>query len=330
MDKNHKQNQSIDIESLLEQIDSRTIPTEQMSVAAKENVKKHWQQMIVKKKRANKQRYVWALAASIAFVTLLTLFTLQQEPPIFVPQEVASISGLSGSIQFKTKDKAWQYLANESDFYANTTIKTSDSSYLVLTLSDRSELRLDHNTLLTIYPGEINLIEGNIYHDTDNVDQALPLLIKTNQGVVQHIGTRYVVSKKGDQLNVAVRNGKVKFTAASNQDKQHIIAANQLLISSDIMTEVSAMNPYGSMWDWTFKSQANYQLDGKSLYEFVTWFALQTGLSIDWNGLQSNAKRIRLSGNIKNISSDQAIKTVFLSTQLNYNINNGILQISAD
>ncbi|MCX7554198.1 FecR domain-containing protein [Marinicella sp. S1101] len=330
MDKNRNKDQSIDIKSLLKKVDSRTTPSEEMSVVAKENVRRHWQQMVVKKKQPNKQRYVWAMAASVVFAAVLTIFTLQQQEPILVAKQIASISGFSGSVQFKTKGKAWQSLAIETEFNANTTIKTSDSGYLALTLADRSELRVDNNTELTIDSGTINLIKGNIYHDTDDVTQTLPLLIQTNQGIVQHVGTRYVVSQKADQLNVAVRNGKVKFTATSDQNKQHTINANQLLTSSDAMIQVSAVNPYDSVWGWTFKSQANYQLDGKSLYEFVTWFARQTGLDVDWSGLQSNAKRIRLSGNIKNISSDQAIKTVFLSTQLNYNINNGVLQITTE
>jgi hypothetical protein len=75
-------------------------------------------------------------------------------------------------------------------------------------------------------------------------------------------------------------------------------------------------------------AQTDFDLSNRSLYDFVQWYAHQAGLVVDWQNTESSSKRVRLQGNIKNMSQEQAIKTVFYSTQYDYAIADGVLQIS--
>ncbi len=322
-------NDSTNIESLLKQLNTRTSPDKTKAADTKARVKEQWQQMVKQQQKAKLQRRVWVLAASIMIATTLSLFIFDNLDTSEKVSFVATINDYSGSIRIKPENAPWINLKELSDLAKGVTIKTADASFLSLVLQDDSELRINENTELYFQADGVELIYGQIYHDTDFTQKAKPLKIKTTQGFIEHIGTRYLVSSLNNQVQIAVRSGEVKFSSNITHENDQLIKDNQMLnVAANKSAELSSIDSYDNLWDWTFQAQAGYELEGKSLFNFITWYAHQTGLSIDWNGLKFKSKNVKLHGNIKNISSEQAIRTVFLSTQFNYSINDGVLQIN--
>ncbi len=329
-----KSNQTLDVDRLLKQVGPRTQPNVKQAANSKAKVRQHWQQAVLKQQQIQQRRRVnWAIAASLMLMATATLFTFNQSTVNDEPMMFANLSNFSGDVQVRDAlDDSWRAVQANQTIQSGTAIKTNSSnSYLTMQLNDNSEIRMAGNTELVINPQQLELTKGQIYHDTDESFKAAPLVIKTNHGYVQHIGTRYMVSNDQNATRVAVRSGQVKLTSIDSNQTQtdQTLEQNQLAtLSNNNPVTLSAISAHDNLWNWTFMAQNTFSLDNKSLYEFVDWYTQQTGLAVDWQGLESPSKRVRLQGNIKNMTAEQAIQTVFYSTQYNYSINDGVLQIN--
>ena len=259
----------------------------------------------------------------------LLVLNLNQNPETSAPILLASVSSFSGDVQWQQANGDWQALQTNDAIHAGSVIKTSDNSFLTITLTDASEIRVAANSEIMTLPKVIELRTGQLYHDTDESITASPLIIQTSQGTVEHIGTRYLVSSQPDEVKVAVRSGQVKMTTDTQGQTEQVLSSNQLaVLNANKDTVISHISSYDDLWDWTFMAQADFDLSNRSLYDFVQWYAHEAGLVVDWQNTESASKRVRLQGNIKNMSQEQAIKTVFYSTQYDYAIADGVLQIS--
>jgi len=322
------------VDQLLNQIGKRTTPSKQQSAASKAAVRENWQKNVMKHKKQRQQKYLWAMAASIMLLTTVAFVNFVQQPTTTPTEPQALVLDFSGDIQIKSANHSWQWLKSPIDISTNTQIKTSEGAYLTLQLQDQSELRIADNTELNFSSKVIDLNSGQLYHDTDESLQASPLTIKTPYGEVQHVGTRYLVSNTQNQLQVAVRSGQVKitphqFASQNTVNNKQLISQNQMItINNQGEAHLSPISLHAPLWDWTFLAQEAFDLNDKSLYEFVQWYAHQTGMEIDWQNLESPSKRVRLQGNIKNMTAEKALQTVFYSTQYSYSIDKGVLHIS--
>ncbi|MCB1583947.1 MAG: FecR domain-containing protein [Xanthomonadales bacterium] len=316
----------VDIDALLKQIGSRTTPDAELTAKSKAKVQQHWQQMVQKQRQQRKQKYLWAMAASVLMVFTVSLMNFNQPTPQPAATPFAVVQNSQGTAEYQQGNQ-WLPIEPNSTLVTGTRIRTLNDSHLNIQLSDHSELRIASNTSLTTGSNMIELQHGQIYHDTDVAQQAAALTIKTSQAEVQHIGTRYLVNKQNDVLKVAVRSGQVNMTSEDASDATTLQSNQVATLGTTGETKISTVNSYDGLWDWTFSAQPAYALNGKSLYEFVKWYAHQTGLTIDWQNLESPAKRVRLQGDIHNMTSEQAIKTVFYATQYTYSIEDGVLQI---
>ena len=325
----NQKNHTADAEKLLAQMGSRTIPDAHKAAASKAAVRAHWQQAVQQNKQQKQRPYVWAVAASIMLMTSFIIINLNPVSDNSNTDMLASVTSFSGDVQWQQANGDWQALHTNDAIHAGSVIKTSDNSFLTITLTDASEIRVAANSEIMTLPKVIELRTGQLYHDTDESITASPLIIQTSQGTVEHIGTRYLVSSQPDEVKVAVRSGQVKMTTDTQGQTEQVLSSNQLaVLNANKDTVISHISSYDDLWDWTFMAQADFDLSNRSLYDFVQWYAHQAGLVVDWQNTESSSKRVRLQGNIKNMSQEQAIKIVFYSTQYDYAIADGVLQIS--
>ena len=321
-------NKQPDIEKLLSQMGSRTEPSPKQSAKNKIAVKQHWQKIVRQKQR--QRRYIWAVAASLVLVATLAIYNFTSMETNPSAALVAQVLSSQEGVQIKSSNDEWSQLQNDAKININSTIKTNNST-VSLQWNDGSEIRLAANTEVLLQHELINLHHGSIYHDTDKTNVADPLVIVTQYGQAEHIGTRYLVSETAQNMTVAVRSGQVRIAPKTGPTIQQnsVLKPNQMvLITSAGPSAITDIKPHAGIWEWTFQAQADFDLNNKSLFQFVQWFTYQTGLKVDWQDVENASKRVRLQGSIKHMSSQQALDTVFYSTQYTYQINNGVLQIS--
>jgi hypothetical protein len=313
------------LDDLLKTHGKRTQPDDLMKKRAMKNVKAHWQANLEKKQAHKKQRqnHLFKIAASI-MVIVSAVFLMQYNFQDSNPQVIKDFYA-NGEVQISNDGVNWQ-AANEDSLVGDMWVKTNDNSFATLTLMDNSQLRINHNTQLQVLnASQITLHNGGVYHDADNISNTNPLNISTSFGNIQHIGTRYIVNKTKSDLQISVRNGMVK---VSNDDMiKQIASGKQLLVDSNGIQNEKDIYAYDALWNWTQDAGKPFQAKGKSLNDFIVWFAHENGYKIDWNVLQSKTKKVQLTGNISGLSKSQQIKAIFLSTKFDYQINQGILSI---
>ncbi|MFC3193980.1 FecR family protein [Marinicella sediminis] len=324
-----KPNKAVNIDQLLGQLNSRTEPEADRSATSKAAVRKHWQQTVKRQQRQRRVRFQWAMAASVMLMVTFSLLNMNHQQGPAEPIVWGTLLAASGQVNIQPPGQHWQPWQPAQSIVSGSRIETADDSHLSFRLADNSQIRLAAKTLITTADQSIFLQRGQLYHDTDEALTAAPLIINTSLGEVQHIGTRYLVSKQNNQLTVAVRSGEVSIHPVHQTTPGQRLIENQVMAMTDQGTSnIRPISKHDALWDWTFQAQPAFNLHNKSLHEFIQWYARQTGLQVDWQGLESPSKRVRLQGNIENMNAEQAIQTVFLTTSYRYQIANGKLQIS--
>jgi len=316
------ENKSID--ELIGAFGKREAPSTETMKQAQIRVKSHWQTSIKKQKTVKMRQSFLRIAASFVLFGL-TIFFIQNSMKSTQRLSVATPLFAQGSLQVSSDNQNWSTLKPNDVIKEGQWLKLGQESYANLSLNDTSQLRINQNTVIHFdNANQIELIEGEIYHDADN-SQSAPLLIKTSLGTIQHIGTRYAVSKKEGNLEVKVRSGSVQIVA--DNLKKDITKNQRIAIHKDGSINESTVKAYDPDWKWTLSANKNLETNHKSLNEFILWFAHENGYEIDWNRQKLQTKRVLLSGDFENLSSEELLKTVFLSTKFDFSINQGILKI---
>ena len=315
-------NQNID--ELISTFGKREVPDSQMMRQAQLNVTAHWKQSLVKQKTKRMRLTMMRLAAS--FVALAAvLFFVQNNLSSSQAQPIGDVLFTRGEIKISDDRLKWSILDGQSPIKAGQWIKTPATGFVSFALSDESQVRLNSNTLLHIDSKmQLNLIKGELYHDADT-QNTLPLIIKTALGEIQHIGTRYAVSVDSMALTVKVRNGRVKVDSSlltTTLDKGNLIE-----LTNTGTVNHSSITAYDSSWDWTQKATKPININHKSLKDFISHYAHEKGLDVNWNNLKEKTAQVELVGDFDSLNQSQLLKTVFLSTKFDFEINKGILTI---
>ena len=316
-------NQNNNIDELLKTHGKRTQINELIVKRAKRNVYAHWQKSLLKKQkqRQHKLKYVFAMAAVLVLMVTFALFYRLNTSVAPFSHSLYS----QGELLVSNDGENWS-VNTENVLQQNTWIKTTNNSFANITLADKSQLRINQNSQLHLLNStEIVLLKGEIYHDADMIHHSIPLLIKTHLGDIQHIGTRYLINLTNKELNVAVRNGLVKIN--QNNNLQQITAGKQLTVDLSGNQSTTVISAYDRKWHWTQSAAKPFEFEGHSLNEFILWYAHENGYTITWNQNETQTKRVKLSANLQNLEQNQQIKTVFLATKFDYEINKGILSI---
>jgi len=315
-----------DPEQLLGRLSERTQPDDARSAISKAAVRQRWQAAVEQQRHQRRQRLQWVMAASVMLLITLSLLNLRQ--PAEHLTHWGQVTAANGTISIRKPGNDWQTWEADMPIMSDTEIKTGANSHISLELADHSLLSMAENAQITTGDQGLILHQGQLYHDTDETGSAAPLLIKTRFGNIQHIGTQYLVNQQDQTVKVAVRSGAVEVQSNEQQANTTLRAHQQVAVSNSGIQDIQAITPHDPLWDWTFRAQPEFSLDDKTLYEFVQWYAQKTGLAVDWQGLEAATQRISLQGNILNMSQEQAIQTVFLTTSFRYHIDQGQLHIS--
>ncbi len=313
------------IDELISTFGKRVMPDEQVMEKARLNVNAHWQASAKKQKRQRTRLSMMRMAASFVALAAVLFFV---KGNLFNTQAVnmGEVLFAQGSVQISDDQLNWHSLDKNETMQTDTWIKTTKDSFINFALNDQSQIRLNANTILHLDSlNQINLLKGEIYHDADT-QNAMQLVIKTSFGNVEHIGTRYAVSVNDSALTVKVRNGLVKL--ASDAITTTLEKGELLELNRQGQFVEKSITAYDDNWSWTKQAMSLAKINHQSLAQFVSWYAHENGLEVQWNNLQSKAKNIELTGDFAQLTTNkQLLKTVFLSTKFDFEINQGILSV---
>ena len=276
-----------------------------------QHVRRQW------RKDAARRRYRrWVLPAALAASVVLALtIVLQPQPPAPARPVVGTVARVVG-------DGAAAVPAIGQPIYAGDTLSTGSGQRLSVLMNNAESLRLDNETTLVVVANdEFRLESGRVYADTgDFMYRDRSLIIHTAMGSVTDVGTQFAVQVAAERLDVAVREGRVDVSHGTSDFVA--VAGERLRLVPNDDPLVETVEPHDAYWDWTASLAPVFDIENKSLLDFLRWAARETGreLVFEDNELRMSAMRTDLHGSVADFEPLEAVQSVLATTSFRHRI----------
>jgi ferric-dicitrate binding protein FerR (iron transport regulator) len=272
-----------------------------------------------------KQRYLrWALPAALAASVVIAV-TLFMQPPTSAPDRI--VIGAVAKVVGDGRGAALPAIGQP--VYAGEVLATGAGQRLSIRINGVESLRIDENTTLAfVAKGEFRLDSGRMYADTgDFMYRDRGLIIHTALGSVSDVGTQFAVEVAAERLDVAVREGRVDVSHGTSA--LVAVAGERLRLVRGDEPRVDTVEPFDPFWSWTAALAPPFDIENKSLLDFLRWAARETGreLVFEDNELRMSAMRTDLHGSVENFEPLEAVESVLATTKFRYRIQAGRIVI---
>jgi ferric-dicitrate binding protein FerR (iron transport regulator) len=335
MDRNKEVNELRSEEAfaeLLSKAPPRPLPPAGDEALIREAVHEEWQKVAGANVR---RRHItsFALAASVLLAVFATLTLLRDPVGDTGIQQLAVIEKQFGAISVNSRSLiAGQAAAIEG----GDLVETGSESGLALGWHQGGSLRIDQNSSVVFEAAnQIYLKDGRVYFDSEtnplssqpSKTDAVELSIRTDHGLVRHLGTQFMTQVGADQLVISVREGIVSIdgnvTARASAGQQFAISASGSLSINDTNGVED--------WEWVEKSTPAVNLDGRFVAEALAWVSRESGRSIQYATaeaeLLANTEKLRGDWNVE---PSQAVRLFMMTVDLNASIEGEVIVVSED
>ena len=297
------------LEALLRKAGRRPAPPEAVAAAVYAQTRRAWE-VQVQRRTVVRRSYAWA--ASVLLLLLASWGAWTQ-----YPHEIMAMAP-AGQDLLITHTK-WHPLAAHrgGEIYAGDAMQSGAAGAL-LRRPDGSELRLARNSRVS-FPSatELRLWQGRLFVQTGSGAHPRSLLVATDLGSVEHLGTQFLVDREANALMVAVRDGRVALHYA-----QH--AATELQGGQAVHLDAGGelrrwdLAAFDSVWDWADALATPLAIDGHSLYAVLDQIAQRAGLTLTFGSpaAEAEARRLALHGAPLELPPHSALDAVLATTTL--------------
>lgn len=257
-----------------------------------------------------------ALAASVMMAFMLLERSGTPVPtPVIIGTVASTVSAAASS----------GLPATGSTIAAGTRLATGADEALTLDLRNGGSLRIDEKTVIVADSRNgLSLLAGRLYADTGNgVYRDGALIVHTALGAVRDIGTQFAVAVDPGLLDVAVREGRVEI--GTGVAAVGAVAGERLQLRQGAEAAVSRLDPWDEYWNWATQIAPVFEIEGKSLLEFLSWAARETGRELIFSDESERlaAMQTDLHGSIAGQEPLAALETVLATTRFRYSIEPG-------
>jgi len=267
----------VESERLLTQLFARAKPRPQPPASDAEEIRRavlaEWE--AVTGPRVWRRRGVLAAAAAGTAALFVGLtYVGGGADPGAPPQLVARVDQVQGLV---TSANGARLVAG-SGIVAGIELATGDGE-IGLRLSSGGSLRIASRSRVALPGGdEVQLLAGALYFDSE-AQRTTDFAVATSLGRVLDVGTQFQVRLDSQQLDVGVREGRVTLIRAGASDAAGV---GERLVASQAANDVrrEQIPTFGSEWEWTERLAPPFDIDGRTLGEFLSWFEAQTGRTV--------------------------------------------------
>ncbi len=322
-----RQDQDEDIAALLRASGPRPRLPDSAVAALRQAVEKEWRASLDSRIERRRRTFL-AVAASMA-VAAISLWLVR---PVQVPQNlaIASLTRTVGQVQYREPGRDWQPAVPGTILRASTELASGSDGRSALELESGVQLRLDADTRLRFDdPRTATLEHGSLYVDTGAgpADSIRAFRVETTHGRVSHLGTQYLARVDDDSLRVAVREGGVSISSPRGSFTG--MAGEQLRLSAAGL-ERAPIEPYAEDWRWIGQVMPPYEIEGRSVEEFLAWAARETGRGLRFASAEARelARQTTLRGSIGGLEPEQALGAVLATTSLQPRIATDLIHVT--
>ena len=298
-----------EISKILQRVGPIESPQPEMAARVRSAVHASWQEEV-----ANNQRPGWLrYAAAVAVIGIAAYVGVTLQAPAPQPA-LAQVDMGQSSLQISLDGKRWSALSDEALVEGNHLKADGPVS---LSFENGINLRLDKGTALALSGAhEVRLSAGSLYFDSYGGEAEMPFRVQTPYGQAADIGTQFMVTSSASGWSVQVREGLVEIE--DDGFETAVRPGQRLVIAQDNVVEQSVVEPHDESWRWVEQSRPAYSIDGRTIAEFLTWAARETGRELRYNSESARqiAERERLHGSIENLTADESLDYVLSTTDL--------------
>ena len=236
--------------------------------------------------------------------------------PSTPPTVLARVERVQGVID----TQAGMRLAIGSTLVTGDALSTR-TGQVALRLASGGSLRIGPRSEVVLTSADAaELVRGALYFDSENRRASAEFSVTTPFGTVRDVGTQFVLRVDGEQsgLDVGVRDGRVMLTTRGASDTA---AGGERLITTPDASAIrrEVMPKFGGVWDWAEQLAPPFDIDGRTVGEFLAWFAGQTGRDVVFGSpaAQRLATETRLHGSI-DLEPLQKLEAVLTLVDLSY------------
>ena len=269
------------------------------------------------RKDRNVQFRRWAIPLAMAASVVLAVLVIRQ------PDLPQNAPGAIGTVAKVVSAQATGNLPETGqEIYPGMTFATGPGEGISLILADNISFRIGENSNIEATGvHEFRLAQGRVYADTgDLMYRRSNLSIATPVATVSDIGTQFAVIANGDDVEVAVREGRVD--VKQGDIVSIAVAGERVQLDSGGIGNVGEVLPHDAYWQWTSSLAPAFDIEGKSLLDFLRWAARETGKRLEFEDqeLRMAAMRVDLHGTVADISPVEALKSVLATTTFDFQI----------
>jgi hypothetical protein len=244
-------------------------------------------------RRMFRRRAGLAAAASVLLAAVLYVGTgrdLQIAAPL-----VASVERVEGGVETGTASR----LTVGSGIARGTEIVTREGQ-VALRLASGGSLRVAAGSrVVLVGDDEAELVAGTLYFDSERRDAEFT--VTTELGRIRDVGTQFFVQlgENERQLDVGVRDGRV--LVARDGASESVAVGERLVATAGAgATRREPLATFGGDWAWAERLAPPFETDGRSVRDFLEWFAAQTGRTV----MFADPEAERLAGELLSGSID--------------------------
>jgi ferric-dicitrate binding protein FerR (iron transport regulator) len=238
-----------------------------------------------------------AFAAAASVVLAVGVWVGGGIGPSAPPPSVARVERIQGVVD----DETGIPLAIGGVLAAGDTL-TTRTGEVALRLESGGSLRLGPRSELVLTSADsAELISGVLYFDSERGRAGAEFTVATALGTVRDVGTQFVVRLDGEQtgIDVGVRDGRIVLTTDGAADTAE--SGERLVAQRDTPAiRREPMPTFGGDWEWTEVLAPPFDIDGRTVSDFLAWFAQQTGRAVVFGSAAAEqlAGETKLSGSI--------------------------------
>lgn len=200
-----------------------------------------------------------------------------------------------------------------------------DGGTAALRLPGGAAVLVDGGSALQLTSARMVVLDrGAVYIDSGGTTA---LEVRTPMGVVRDVGTKFEVRLTTAALRVRVRDGAVR---VERDRQQHDAGPGvELVIGASGELTRRTVPVDGPEWAWTTDASTPFELEGRSLREFLDWIASENGWRLRFADavVEDKARTTTLHGSIQGLSPEQALAAVLPTSGVEHQLEGDVLSV---
>lgn len=176
----------------------------------------------------------------------------------------------------------------------------------------------------------VSLSRGELYVDIPpGAHAASSFRVVTSAGEFRHVGTQFAVMASDAGTRLRVREGQVVWRAASGEST--VNSGTEVTIDGQGRMTQRPLATAGRDWSWTEAMAPDVVIEGRPLFEFLEWFARETGRKLELDDTsREQSKAILMHGSVSGLTLTEALSAVMATTPgLKYELPEGVIRVSS-